>query len=80
MKKILTALAILAFFSISFTACKKDKTKTVAEKIIGTWQIDNIAYNVHTEAIDHITTMISPPLTLTGFEKMALSMPLLGAN
>jgi hypothetical protein len=54
MKKILSAFTILAFFSISFTACKKEKTKTTAEKIIGTWQIANIVYNEHTNGADHI--------------------------
>ena len=54
MKKILSALAILAFFSISFTACKKEKTKTTAEKIVGTWQISNVVYNDHSNGADHI--------------------------
>jgi hypothetical protein len=54
MKKILSAFAILAFFSVSFTACKKEKTKTAAEQIVGTWQISNILYNQHTNGADHI--------------------------
>ncbi len=54
MKKFLTFFAILAFFSISFTACKKEKTKTVAERIIGTWQISNLVYNDHSNGADHI--------------------------
>jgi uncharacterized protein YkuJ len=54
MKKILTALAFLSFFSISFTACKKEKTKTAAERIVGTWQISNVVYNEHTNGADHI--------------------------
>jgi hypothetical protein len=53
MKKILSTLAILAFFSISFTACKKEKTKTTAEKIVGSWQVSNVVYNEHTNDADH---------------------------
>ncbi len=53
MKKILRAFAILAFFSISFTACKKEKTKTTSEKIIGTWQVTNVVYNDHTNGTDN---------------------------
>ena len=54
MKKILSVFALLAFFSISFTACKKEKTKTTAEKIVGTWQVSNVVYNEHTNGADHI--------------------------
>ena len=54
MKKILSAFAILAFLSISFTACKKEKTKTASERIIGTWQISNLVYNDHNNGADHI--------------------------
>ena len=54
MKKILSAVVILAFFSISFIACKKEKTKTTAEKIVGTWQVSNVVYNDHTNGADHI--------------------------
>ena len=53
MKKTLIAVSILAFFSIAFTACKKEKTKTVAERIVGTWQLTNIVYNQHTNGADH---------------------------
>jgi hypothetical protein len=56
MKKILSAFAILAFFSISFTSCKKEKTKTASERIIGTWQVSNVVYNEHTNGADHITS------------------------
>jgi hypothetical protein len=56
MKKILSAFAILAFFSISFTACKKEKTKTAAERIIGTWQVKNVVYNDHNNGADHISS------------------------
>ena len=56
MKKILSAFAILAFFSISFTACKKEKTKTASERIIGTWQVNNVVYNDHTNGADHISS------------------------
>jgi hypothetical protein len=54
MKKILRTFAILAFFSAGFTACKKEKTKTTSEKIIGTWQITNAVYNDHSNGADHI--------------------------
>jgi len=54
MKKILSAFAILAFLSISFTACKKEKTKTASERIIGTWQASNMVYNDHNNGADHI--------------------------
>jgi len=54
MKKILSAFAILAFFSISFTACKKEKTKTASERIVGTWQVNNLVYNDHNNGADHI--------------------------
>jgi|SRR5690242_11774773 len=53
MKKFLSAFAILAFFSFSFTACKKEKTKTAAEQIVGTWQLTSIVYNEHTNGADH---------------------------
>jgi hypothetical protein len=56
MKNILSAFAILAFFSISFTACKKEKTKTAAERIIGTWQVKNVVYNDHNNGADHISS------------------------
>jgi hypothetical protein len=54
MKKILTACAILAFFSVSFTACKKEKTKTAAEQIVGKWQVTNLTYNAHENGADNI--------------------------
>ena len=56
MKKILSAFAMLAFLSISFTACKKEKTKTTAERIIGTWQVSNVVYNDHNNGADHIVS------------------------
>jgi len=65
MKKILSALAILAFFSVSFTACKKEKTKTTAEKIIGQWQVDNLMVNDHSNGADH--TISSNDFTSTDF-------------
>ena len=56
MKKILSAFAILAFFSITFTACKKEKTKTATERIIGIWQVSNVVYNDHNNGADHIVS------------------------
>jgi len=59
MKKILSAFAILAFFSVSFTACKKEKAKTASEQIIGTWQIKTVVYNDHFDNLDHTITTSS---------------------
>jgi hypothetical protein len=56
MKKILSAFAILAFFSVSFTACKKEKNKTAAEQIVGTWQMSKLVYNMHTNGADNIVS------------------------
>lgn len=56
MKKFLSAFAILAFFSLSFTSCKKEKTKSAAETIIGKWQVSNVVYNNHTNGADHIVS------------------------
>jgi|SRR6185312_3572856 len=54
MKKILTVFAILAFFSVTFIACKKEKTKTQADLIVGTWQVSKMSYNDHTNGADNI--------------------------
>lgn len=54
MKKILSAFAILAFLTVSFTACKKEKNQTTSEKIVGTWQMNKLVYNAHTNGADNI--------------------------
>ncbi|HXS58883.1 MAG TPA: lipocalin family protein [Hanamia sp.] len=56
MKKILTVFAILAFFSATFIGCKKEKTKTQADLIVGTWQVSKLTYNDHTNGADNIIT------------------------
>lgn len=56
MKKILTTVAILALFSFTFTACKKEKAQTTAEKIVGKWQMSNLIYNAHVNGADNIVS------------------------
>ncbi len=56
MKKILSAFTILAIFSISFSACKKEKTKSAAEKIVGSWQLTSLLYNAHANGADHTSS------------------------
>jgi hypothetical protein len=54
MKKVLSILGIIALTSLCFTSCKKEKAKTVSEKIVGVWHLNNYVDNYHFDGTDHI--------------------------
>ena len=56
MKKIITSLAVIALFSVSFVSCKKEKTKSVSERIVGVWNLKTMLYHEHVEGTDNTST------------------------
>ena len=69
MKKILSALSIIALLYIAFAACKKDKPQTTNDKIIGVWNLDNYAFNYHHDGVDHPENETFGPTDVYEFRK-----------